>query len=417
MPNNIIKDAKNIRIAKIISKSGAYSRRDAEKLIHEGKVELNGKTIDSPATFVNPKDKILVDGKIIKRFEMTKIWLLNKPKGYITSSKDPQNRKKVFDILPSKSTHTLDQVVNESDIIFISVPTPSFADGGLDNAEIARIREAGPAVWIEDPVSGVPFWAITQQSSLDFVSKNNHLFSSERRGAIPMEMEQEMVDNIQTRMFLNLDPPRNLEYRKLIRDHFSPAQVATYEPSIRSHAKRIVDNVIDRGECEFVRDVAAELPLLVILEFFDIPPEDRKKFFEWTNKMIFSEDPETVDQVDGQAQAEAAAAEMMFYAFELAKKWRGSDENNVSSQLLNGKIDGEPISDETFGWIVLMLISAGNEGRVAKSFPNKAEVSVNLVPTSCIPSPESPANLIVTAGIDSTVLFSNEGSLLSIILY
>ncbi len=54
-------------------------------------------------------------------------------------------------------------------------------------------------------------------------------------------------------------------------------------------------------------------------------------------------------------------------------------------------------------------------GRVAKSFPNNADVSVNLVPTSCIPSPESPANLIVTAGIDSTVLFSSEGSLLSII--
>ena len=69
-------------------------------------------------------------------------------------------------------------------------------------------------------------------------------------------------------MFLNLDPPRNLEYRKLIRDRFSPAQVATYEPKVfRAHAKRIVDNVIDRGECEFVRDVAAELPLLVILEF------------------------------------------------------------------------------------------------------------------------------------------------------
>ena len=107
MPNNIIKDAKNIRIAKIISKSGAYSRRDAEKLIYEGKVELNGKTIDSPVTFVNPKDKILVDGKIIKPFEMTKIWLLNKPKGYITSSKDPQNRKKVFDLLPSKIDHLI----------------------------------------------------------------------------------------------------------------------------------------------------------------------------------------------------------------------------------------------------------------------------------------------------------------------
>jgi cytochrome P450 len=137
--------------------------------------------------------------------------------------------------------------------------------------------------------------------------------------------------------------------------------VATYEPSIRAHAKRIVDNVIDRGECEFVRDVAAELPLLVILEFFDIPAEDRKKFFEWTNKMIFSEDPATVNETDGRAQAEAAAAEMMFYAFDLAKKWRGSEEKNVSSQLLNGTIDGEPISDETFAWIVLMIISAGNE--------------------------------------------------------
>ena len=107
MPNNIIKDVKNIRIAKIISKSGAYSRRDAEKLIFEGKVELNGKTIDSPATFVNPEDKILVNGKVIKPFEMTKIWLLNKPKGYITSSKDPQNRKKVFDLLPAKIAHLI----------------------------------------------------------------------------------------------------------------------------------------------------------------------------------------------------------------------------------------------------------------------------------------------------------------------
>ena len=77
--------------------------------------------------------------------------------------------------------------------------------------------------------------------------------------------------------------------------------------------------------------------------------------------MIFSEDPETVDRVDGQAQAEAAAAEMMFYAFELAKKWRGSDENNVKAVNCNGEIDGEPISDETFAWIVLMLISASNE--------------------------------------------------------
>ena len=107
MPNNINKDTKNIRIAKFISKAGAYSRRDAEKLIFEGKVELNSRIIDSPATFVSQKDKILVDGKIIKPNEITRIWLLNKPKGYITTSKDPQKRKEVFDLLPSEIDHLI----------------------------------------------------------------------------------------------------------------------------------------------------------------------------------------------------------------------------------------------------------------------------------------------------------------------
>lgn len=241
---------------------------------------------------------------------------------------------------------------------FANLMDPQFADGGLDNAEIARIRAAGPAVKIEDPTTGVPYWAVTRQSAIDFVSKNNDLFSSRLRGAVPMEFDQENVDNIQSRMFLNLDPPKNLEYRKLIKDHFSPTQVATYEPRARAHAKEIVDAVIEKGSCEFVRDIAAELPLFMILEFFDIPAEDRQKFFDWTNTMMFGDDP---DMSDGREQSEHAAMELMVYAFELAQKWRGSPENNVSSQLLNGTIDGEPISDETFAWIVLMIIGAGNE--------------------------------------------------------
>jgi cytochrome P450 len=178
------------------------------------------------------------------------------------------------------------------------------------------------------------------------------------RSALPMEFDQEMVDNIHSRMFINLEPPENLDYRKLIRDHFTPAAVATYEPRARAYAREIVDRVIDRGACEFVTEVAAELPLLMILDFFDIPAEDRGKFFEWTNIMMFADDPDTSG---GEEAAEQAAAELMVYAFELAQKWRGSEEKNVSSQLLAGIINGEPVSDETFAWIVLMILSAGNE--------------------------------------------------------
>lgn len=241
---------------------------------------------------------------------------------------------------------------------FANLMDPQFLADGFDAQAVRDIYNTGPAVKIEDPVSGVPFWAVTHHSAIDYVSKHNDLFSSRLRSAIPMEFDQEMVDNIQARMFINLDPPENLDYRKLIRDHFTPAAVATYEPRARAYAKEIVDRVIDKESCEFVTEVAAELPLLMILEFFDIPAEDRQKFFEWTNIMMFADDPEVSG---GQPAAEQAAAELMVYAFELAQKWRGSETRNVSSQLLNGVINGEPVSDETFAWIVLMILSAGNE--------------------------------------------------------
>ncbi len=241
---------------------------------------------------------------------------------------------------------------------YANLMDPTYLGKGFDLDEIAAIRAAGPAVKIDDPATGVPYWAVAQYDAIDYVSKHNDLFSSRMRSAIPTEFDQEMVDNIQSRMFINLDPPDNLEYRKLIRDHFSPTAVATYEPKAREYAKKIVDEIIDRGECEFVTDVAAELPLLMILDFFDIPAEDRMKFFEWTNLMMFADDP---DNAGGHEAAEQAAAELMVYAFELAAKWRGSETKNVSSQLLNGEINGEPISDETFAWIVLMILSAGNE--------------------------------------------------------
>ncbi|MDG2187887.1 MAG: pseudouridine synthase [Hyphomicrobiales bacterium] len=103
-PNNKIE---NNRIAKIISRSGAYSRRDAEKLILSGKVKLNGKIVITPATLANSKDIILIDEKKIPSELKTKIWILNKPKGYITTSKDPQNRKTVFNLLPKKINHLI----------------------------------------------------------------------------------------------------------------------------------------------------------------------------------------------------------------------------------------------------------------------------------------------------------------------
>src|SRR6056300_619539 len=95
------------RIAKLIAHSGAYSRRDAEKLIYEGKVEVDGQILSSPAILVDGSEKIVINGKKINTNFHTKIWLLNKPKGFISTSKDPQGRKTIFDLLPKNINHIM----------------------------------------------------------------------------------------------------------------------------------------------------------------------------------------------------------------------------------------------------------------------------------------------------------------------
>jgi len=95
--------SKGERIAKVIAAAGVCSRRDAERLIAEGRVRLNGNTLDTPATVVGPKDIIEVDGKKIKAptsDALPRLWLYHKPKYLVTTHRDEADRPTVFENLP-----------------------------------------------------------------------------------------------------------------------------------------------------------------------------------------------------------------------------------------------------------------------------------------------------------------------------
>ncbi len=93
---------KQERIAKVIARSGLCSRRDAERLIAEGRVQLEGRVLDSPAVVVAPGARIRVDGKALPRAEESRLFCYHKPRGRVTSTKDPEGRPTIYDDLPAK---------------------------------------------------------------------------------------------------------------------------------------------------------------------------------------------------------------------------------------------------------------------------------------------------------------------------
>ncbi len=240
---------------------------------------------------------------------------------------------------------------------FANLLDPDIYANGMPYQRLKEVRDAGPVVRMEDPLTGVPYWAVTRIEQLDEVSKNPALFSSAEKSAFPMEADESMIEMHQNTI-INMDPPRHQKVRRVVRNAFTPKRVESYEPKFRDHAKRIIDKVITRGECEFVEEVAAELPLIAILELLGVPLEDRKKFFDWTNTMIFADDP---DMAISEEEGQLASLEVIQYSMELAARHREEPMDNITGALLDAEVEGEPLSEDMFAWMFILILVGGNE--------------------------------------------------------
>lgn len=128
------------RIAKRLARAGVASRREAESLIADGRVKVNGKVLDSPAVNVSAQDRIEIDGEPIPAIERTRLFLFHKPAGVVTTNRDPEGRRTVFDVLPEGLPRlvTIGRLdINTEGLLLLT------NDGGL-----ARVLELPQTGWL-----------------------------------------------------------------------------------------------------------------------------------------------------------------------------------------------------------------------------------------------------------------------------
>ena len=227
---------------------------------------------------------------------------------------------------------------------------------GVPHEYFAWLRANDPVRFVEEP-GGPGFWAVTRYQDCVAVNRDHERFSSYQRGTMPFEMPEEAVEQ-QRLMMLNMDPPLHTRYRRLVNKGFTPRMVAELHDRIHHATDTIIDAVIERGEADFVTDIAAQLPLVVIAELLGVPGEERDRMFDWSNRMVGSEDPEY--QLSAEAAGQAAM-ELYAYASALYEKKRLDPHTDLMSVLAEVEVEGERLSDLELELFFLMLTVAGNE--------------------------------------------------------
>jgi cholest-4-en-3-one 26-monooxygenase len=219
------------------------------------------------------------------------------------------------------------------------------------------LRREAPVFWQEGTPEYPGFWVVTRHADVVTVNRDWETYSSWVGGALLEPVVEEQLENLRMIM-LNMDPPRHTKLRMLVKQGFTPRHIGELERHIREIANNIIDGVCEKGTCDFVTEVSAELPLQVIAEMLGVPHEDRHKMFEWSNRLVGNSDPEYNASPD---LAMEASAELFFYANELAAAKRLEPRDDIMTALLQAEVDGERLTELEFDSFFLLLSVAGNE--------------------------------------------------------
>jgi cholest-4-en-3-one 26-monooxygenase len=226
---------------------------------------------------------------------------------------------------------------------------------GVPHDQFDRLRRDAPVHWHPEP-DGPGFWAVTRHADVRAVSHDWETFSSELGATFIPTQDEEVLESLRLSI-LNMDPPRHNRARRLVSKAFTPRMISNLVDEIERRAELVVAGVKDRGRCEFVEDIAAQVPVQMICEMIGLEPEQWPRMFEISNDLIGSrDDPEFAD-----VDAEAASGEIYALCDAVAEDRRRNPRDDLMTALVEAELDGERLDNLELNMFFISLVVAGNE--------------------------------------------------------
>lgn len=247
--------------------------------------------------------------------------------------------------------------------------TPNFADIDLAKVDLtdlsyfedgppyelfARMRSEASPHWNALDGDEPGFWSFTKAADIAAISRDPATFSSARggvfatrQGAVPPEVLAEVI--------LGMDPPRHTQHRNVVQAVFTPKLIRQKEENVRATVTALIDDVIEKGSCDFVDDIAVELPLRIIADMLGVPQDDRRQLFEWTN--MLSKAAATADPQLGMG----ALMEIGGYMTGLTAERKANPGEDMVSRMITAEVDGESLSEAEVIFFFGILMFAGND--------------------------------------------------------
>lgn len=252
-----------------------------------------------------------------------------------------------------------------------SIADPETYRNGVPHDELARLRRDAPVAWVDEVplwrhgsgggrvVAGTGYWAVTRHATIVAVSRRPDAFSSRIRGAFLADPASRDDLERMRQLLINMDAPEHTTIRQLVTSAFTSRTVDRLDESIRHHARSLVQRARRQGQFDLVRDIAAELPLLVLADLLGMPHADRTLMFDWSNNLVGFDDPEF-----GGGSIERykrTFSEAFEYATAMAKAKRKQPADDLVSGLVHGECGGRRLSDAEFCHLWILLVVGGNE--------------------------------------------------------